>query len=69
MAAYCGLQRSAAPRIIDKGVKYRVWTDANIHSWLAKGQERRRAWETTAPTVASAPVAAGLLDDDEELDL
>jgi hypothetical protein len=55
MAAYCELQRSAAPRIIDKGVKYRVWTDANIHSWLAKGQERRRAWETTAPTVASSP--------------
>jgi RecA-family ATPase len=69
MAAACGLHRSAAQRIIDKGIKYRVWTDANINPWLAKGQERRRAGETTAPTKASTPVAVGLLDDDDEDDL
>jgi hypothetical protein len=49
MAAYCGLQRSAAPRIIDKGVRYRVWTDANIEPWLSKGRTRRQAGRRQHP--------------------
>jgi hypothetical protein len=66
IAAFCKRTPPAAERIINKGVRYRLWTDANVREWLTKGAQRRQAGETTAPTAAGDPVFP---DDDEAEDL
>jgi hypothetical protein len=59
-----GRHRSSAQRIIARGVRYNLWTEANINTWLAHGSKRRKAGETTAITQA-LPVSRELaLDDD-----
>jgi hypothetical protein len=66
IAAFCGLKPPGAERIINGGVRYRLWTDANVREWLTKGAQRRQAGETTAPTAAGTPVFP---EDDEGEDL
>jgi hypothetical protein len=54
--------RSGAQDIIAQGVRYNIWTEANVSAWIALGKKRRKARETTKP--AALPVSNGALDDD-----
>jgi AAA domain len=71
MATCLGRSPPAGKRIVEQGIKYRVWTDANLRAWWANGKKRRKAGETMRPTkeASAAPGMAWAEEDDTEDEL
>jgi hypothetical protein len=69
MAAWVGLAPTAGRRIVEQGLKYRLWTDANLRAWWARGKKRRDAGETMKPTKEASAALGMPWTDDSVLDL
>jgi hypothetical protein len=58
IADYCERSPPTAKRDLERGVRHRLWTTANVHTWLAGGAAQRKAGKTQAPVRAPEAIRA-----------
>ena len=44
IADYCGVSPPTAKRELERGTRHRLWTKANVHTWMVEAALRWRTW-------------------------